>query len=398
MPPYSSSGSGSVNDLELRALIAAKQDTISFDDVPTHGSSNPVTSHGIKAADLGVHGFLDASKQDTLTFDNTPTAGSDNPVTSDGILSKVLESYMSMLTINQQTRHDLYGELAQKQDTLTFDTVPTAGSTKPVTSGGVATITDALGGGVNSLFGIMSTLSNESISNTSTANQSVNRLSMIDANMAFRGDTNVPTHNHNHRGIWPADVTPNVDDNFFFKVEEINKVSGNNRLVFNSNGQTSYRMGFQVVKDGNKNEAIRIQTSGRVDIMTGITSPTPLVISSDDRLKNNESPIQNALQTIRKVRPTLYTKVQKEGDTHGAIEAGVIAQELETISELAFCVHRPPEEVDEETGETNYMSVAYNPLLIHALAALQELDAIVQSQAATMAALAARILVLEQTN
>lgn len=60
-------------------------------------------------------------KQGELTFDNVPTQGSPNPVRSGG----------------------LYTALNGKQDALTFDTRPTPGSTNPVTSGGVA---DAIAG------------------------------------------------------------------------------------------------------------------------------------------------------------------------------------------------------------------------------------------------------------
>lgn len=89
---------------------------VSFDDTPTSGSQNAVTSDGIHAALQ--------TKQDELTFDTTPTAGSNNPVTSDGI------KYM---------RTTLEAQIAAKQDKLTFDTAPTSGSTNPVTSGGVYT-------------------------------------------------------------------------------------------------------------------------------------------------------------------------------------------------------------------------------------------------------------------
>lgn len=64
---------------------------------------------------------LNAVFQRKLTFDNTPTAGSTNPVTSNGIKSA----------------------LDQKQGTLTFDSTPTASSTNPVTSGGVKTAVEA---------------------------------------------------------------------------------------------------------------------------------------------------------------------------------------------------------------------------------------------------------------
>ena len=57
------------------------QATLTFDSAPTTGSTNPVTSSGIKTA-------LDA-KQDALTFDITPTANSSNPVTSAGIKAAV---------------------------------------------------------------------------------------------------------------------------------------------------------------------------------------------------------------------------------------------------------------------------------------------------------------------
>lgn len=62
-----------------------------------------------------------ASKQNTLTFDTTPTANSTKPVTSGGIKTA----------------------LDGKQNTLTFDTTPTASSTKPVTSGGIRTALNA---------------------------------------------------------------------------------------------------------------------------------------------------------------------------------------------------------------------------------------------------------------
>ena len=56
-------------------------------------------------------------KQDKLTFDSTPTAGSNNPVTSKGIKAA----------------------LDAKQGTLAFDSTPTSGSGNPVTSGGLYT-------------------------------------------------------------------------------------------------------------------------------------------------------------------------------------------------------------------------------------------------------------------
>ena len=101
----------------VKNTLNNKQNVLTFDATPTEGSQNPVTSDGIKRAldniDVGnVQEQLDAikveqteqntkisdnkreidsvkvdlsGKQNVLTFDATPTAGSQNPVTSDGI-------------------------------------------------------------------------------------------------------------------------------------------------------------------------------------------------------------------------------------------------------------------------------------------------------------------------
>ena len=71
-----------VIDGQIRANadgLTRKQNALTFDDVPTTNSSNPVKSGGVYSALQG--------KQPTLTFDTTPKAGSSNPVTSGGVYS-----------------------------------------------------------------------------------------------------------------------------------------------------------------------------------------------------------------------------------------------------------------------------------------------------------------------
>lgn len=102
---------GYYNKTQTDALLADKQDVLTFDNVPTSGSVNPVKSAGILSA---INDAL-ATKQDVLTFDNAPTEDSTNPVKSGGV----------------------YSALESKQDTLLFDNVPTENSTNPVKSGGV---------------------------------------------------------------------------------------------------------------------------------------------------------------------------------------------------------------------------------------------------------------------
>ena len=63
---------GAIN--ELKTDSDAKQGTLTFDNAPTSGSTNPVTSGGVYTALAG--------KQGTLTFDSSPTENSDNLVKS----------------------------------------------------------------------------------------------------------------------------------------------------------------------------------------------------------------------------------------------------------------------------------------------------------------------------
>lgn len=206
----------------VKNTLKNKQDKLTFDATPTAGSNNPVTSDGIKRAldniDVGnVQEQLDAikteqreqntkissnkteidsvkedlaGKQNVLTFDATPTAGSQNPVTSDGIkkaidnvdvgnvqeqldaikqeqteqnkkisdnktaVDSVKESVANQetdITALQETTagHTTAIEALQteKQNVLTFDATPTAGSQNPVTSDGIKKAIDASAGG-----------------------------------------------------------------------------------------------------------------------------------------------------------------------------------------------------------------------------------------------------------
>ena len=112
-------------------------------------------------------------------------------------------------------------------------------------------------------------------------------------------------------------------------------------------------------------------------------------VGSDDRLKIDEQAIVNALEAIRQVQPQTYIKLKNESETDGFPSSGVIAQQLNEIPELQYCVNIPETDTtteEDDAGEpvtkTNYWSVNYNGLFTHLLAALKELDIIVQKQAA----------------
>lgn len=109
------------SNLATKEELNSKQDTLVFDQTPVLGSNNPVTSDGIKKA-------IDAVVTTPITVDSSVSQSSENPVTSNGIYNFVLDQMGDLVTTDQ---------LATKQDKLTFDQLPTAGSNNVVTSNGI---------------------------------------------------------------------------------------------------------------------------------------------------------------------------------------------------------------------------------------------------------------------
>ena len=78
----------------------------------------------------------------------------------------------------------------------------------------------------------------------------------------------------------------------------------------------------------------------------------PTTNASDDRLKENEELIENACETLSKLRPQLYEKkpdMENNGPTTWYKESGLIAQEIYyDAPELKHLVHKGKPELDEE--------------------------------------------------
>lgn len=156
-----------INNVELSENKTASdlglQEKLTFDNTPTSGSSNPVTSGGIYTAlqnvDIDVDSTLDATsenpvqnkvvkaaldgKQDTLTIDNTPTQNSTNPIQSGAVYTALqnvnidTDDTLSSTSENPVQNKVVKAALDGKQNSLTFDLTPTENSTNPVTSGGI---------------------------------------------------------------------------------------------------------------------------------------------------------------------------------------------------------------------------------------------------------------------
>lgn len=132
--------------------LAGKQNVLTFDSTPTAGSQNPVTSDGIKQAldnvDVGnVQEQLDTIKREQ-TEQNTKI--SDNKTAIDSVKEYVANQETDITALQETTvghTTAIEGLQTGKQDKLTFDATPTAGSNNPVTSDGIKKAIDASGGG-----------------------------------------------------------------------------------------------------------------------------------------------------------------------------------------------------------------------------------------------------------
>ena len=109
--------------------------------------------------------------------------------------------------------------------------------------------------------------------------------------------------------------------------------------------------------------------------------------TSDDRLKHNETVIQNSLETIMKLSAENYD-FGEEGSGDYVKSSGFIAQEVEQIPELKHAVNLP-------NTESKYYSLNYEIIFTYAVSAIQELNTIVTTQAATISTLEAKLAAQE---
>ena len=141
----------------------------------------------------------------------------------------------------------------------------------------------------------------------------------------------------------------------------------------------------------------------------GIFTSGNYLAGSDDRLKHNEVTITHALATIQKLNAMKYqkTSVMKDADFKGDFpesyidEAGFIAQEVLQIPELAYCVNEGPY-LDPYTGlvstEKTMYFLNYQSVFVYAVAAIKELDTIVQNQQTEINILKTKNELLESEN
>lgn len=129
----------------LQNSISTKQDKLTFDTTPTANSSNPVTSDGIKKAidakTVDLSNYYTKTQVDTAiaSASSGGTSGDTSHATradQDGDGNIITDTYYKKSDA-VAIHASLQDSINTKQDRLTFDTTPTAGSSNPVTSDGI---------------------------------------------------------------------------------------------------------------------------------------------------------------------------------------------------------------------------------------------------------------------
>ena len=133
----------------------------------------------------------------------------------------------------------------------------------------------------------------------------------------------------------------------------------------------------------------------RIDTLTNL---------SDDRVKHNEIIITNGLEIMRQLQPQKYQKTNNlyPIDYSGNIgdewkwESGFIAQDILNISDLSYVVSGGDFiDVSGNYIERPYYLNGYRDIFVYNVAAIKELDTIVENQQSTINNLTARIANLE---
>ena len=117
------------------------------------------------------------------------------------------------------------------------------------------------------------------------------------------------------------------------------------------------------------------------------SSSTSYATSSDYRLKNTIAPMIGALAKVSALKPVTY-----KWNVDGSDGEGFIAHELQAV--VPQCVIGEKDAVDAE-GNPVYQGIDTSFLVATLTAAIQELKALVDTQASTITALTARITALE---
>jgi hypothetical protein len=172
------------------------------------------------------------------------------------------------------------------------------------------------------------------------------------------------------------------NNNGTFFIGAFTSPNGTQRLVLTADGNAGTEpMLFNELRTSSATENyVRFYRNGnQVGSITNTLSATAYVTSSDYRLKENIAPMTGALATVAQLKPVTY-KWKATGENG----QGFIAHELQAL--VPDCVSGEKDAVDEN-GNPEYQGIDTSFLVATLTAAIQELNAKVEAQAARIAAL-----------
>jgi len=189
-------------------------------------------------------------------------------------------------------------------------------------------------------------------------------------------------------------ITINTNGRVLFGSTDTNPAVNNNPgVAINANADNNYYVGtIQASATGNTalflnrgaddgNTASFRRSGTTVGTISVTTSSTSYNTSSDYRLKENIAPMTGALAVVGQLKPCIYT-----WKADGSAGQGFIAHELAEVVPQA--VNGKKDAVDAD-GNPEYQGVDTSFLVATLTAAIQELNAKVEAQAAEIAALKA---------
>jgi hypothetical protein len=170
---------------------------------------------------------------------------------------------------------------------------------------------------------------------------------------------------------------------------QLGLTNGSNKFNLLWNSTTLSAIVTKSTNETYNGQAILFQNSsgGTSGYINQQTSSVSYVTSSDYRMKDNVAPLSSGLTTIGELKPVTYNwKID------GAAGEGFIAHELQNV--IPHAVTGEKDAVNED-GSIKPQGVDYSKIVVHLVAAIQELSAKNDALEAANAAFEARLAALE---
>ena len=171
--------------------------------------------------------------------------------------------------------------------------------------------------------------------------------------------------------------------NAYGKLEVTNSTNNSGIRIDQLTSSTNYSAFFCNVQNSGNNLVTWGYQGVTVGTVTTNGSTTAYNTSSDYRLKENVQPITDGLAIVSALKPVRYDWISNK-----LAGEGFLAHELQAVVPLAVTGEK--DAVDAE-GKPVYQGVDYSKLVVHLVAAINELSAQVTAQAAEITALKAKV-------